>query len=105
MSCRFSIKKSDYTLCKGKHPMQNEEIADLLNSQLNLDEVHVSGEGNHYQIIAVSDQFDSMSRVKRQQQVYAPLADIIAQGTIHAVSIKTFTLQQWQREKALNMPS
>jgi acid stress-induced BolA-like protein IbaG/YrbA len=45
-----------------------------------------------------------MSRVKKQQFVYAPLNDKIADGSMHAVSIKTFTEEQWRKEKMFNMP-
>jgi len=82
--------------------MTNEEIAAMLTSTLGVNEVKVKSEGTHYQIIAIDDKFDAMSRVKRQQYVYAPLADLIADGTIHAVSIKTFSTSQWQREKLFN---
>lgn len=84
--------------------MENQQIETLLKDSLSLVEAHVTGDGSHFQIIAVSDQFADMSRVKKQQFVYAPLADIIAQGSMHAVSIKTFTESQWKREKLFNMP-
>ncbi|ABG39085.1 BolA family protein [Paraglaciecola mesophila] len=84
--------------------MQNSEIEQLLIEKLGLAEAHVTGDGSHFQIIAVSDQFDDMSRVKKQQFVYAPLSEIIAQGTMHAISIKTFSEKQWKRERLLNMP-
>ena len=38
--------------------MQNSEIEQLLMEKLGLAEVHVTGDGSHFQIIAVSDQFD-----------------------------------------------
>ena len=84
--------------------MENQEIENLLKESLGLTEVHVKNDGSHFQIIAVSEQFSEMSRVKKQQYVYAPLAEIIAQGTIHAVSIKTFTEKEWQRERMFNLP-
>ncbi len=84
--------------------MDNQEIETLLKDQLELAEVHVTSDGSHFQIIAVSDKFDDMSRVKKQQTIYAPLADIIKAGAIHAVSIKTFTTSDWQREKMFNLP-
>jgi acid stress-induced BolA-like protein IbaG/YrbA len=52
----------------------------------------------------VGDCFDGISRVKQQQMIYAPLMAAIADGSIHAVSIKTFTPTQWRREKLLNPP-
>lgn len=82
--------------------MSNEEIAEMLKRELALHDVKVKSEGTHFQIIAIDDQFIDMSRVKKQQFVYAPLSDLIADGTIHAVSIKTFSTQQWQREKLFN---
>ncbi|MCF2947603.1 BolA family transcriptional regulator [Paraglaciecola aquimarina] len=84
--------------------MEHQQIEILLKDKLGLAEVHVSGEGSHFQVIAVSDQFADMSRVKKQQFVYAPLAEKIAEGVMHAVSIKTFTESQWQREKLFNLP-
>ena len=52
----------------------------------------------------MSDAFAEMSRVKRQQYVYAPLTDKIADGSMHAISIKTFTEAQWSKEKLFNIP-
>ena len=79
--------------------MTNEEIASLLKAKLNLSEVKVKSEGSHYQIIAVDNCFEDMSRVKKQQLIYGPLSDKIADGTMHAITIKTFSVDQWQREK------
>lgn len=84
--------------------MQANEIEALLKDALGLSEVHVESDGSHYKIIAVSDQFAEMSRVKKQQAIYAPLTDKIADGSLHALSIKTFTEKEWQREKMFNVP-
>jgi len=82
--------------------MEIEKIKALINAQLSLDELHVKGENGHYQVIAVSNIFDGMSRVKQQQSIYAPLNDVIASGAVHAVSIKAFTPEKWKREQLLN---
>jgi acid stress-induced BolA-like protein IbaG/YrbA len=84
--------------------MDNQQIEALLLEKLSLAEVYVTSDGSHFQVIAVSDQFEDMSRVKRQQCVYAPLSAKIAEGVMHAVSIKTFTESQWKREKMFNLP-
>lgn len=84
--------------------MDIKQIEQILRDALNLTEVSVTSDGSHFQIIAVSDQFDGMSRVKKQQAIYAPLADKIADGSMHALSIKTFSEQEWQREKKFNIP-
>ncbi len=82
--------------------MEIEQIKALIAAQLSLDELHVKGENGHYQVIAVSNIFDGMSRVKQQQSIYAPLNDVIASGAVHAVSIKAFTPEKWKREQLLN---
>jgi acid stress-induced BolA-like protein IbaG/YrbA len=84
--------------------LEISQIEQLLTEQLQLSEVRVSAEGSHYAVTAVGDCFDGVSRVKQQQMIYAPLMAAIADGSIHAVSIKTFTPQQWRREKLLNPP-
>jgi acid stress-induced BolA-like protein IbaG/YrbA len=84
--------------------MTTAELETFLKDTLSLAEVHVKSDGSHFNIIAVSDVFADMSRVKKQQFVYAPLNDKIADGSMHAVSIKTFTEEQWRKEKMLNMP-
>jgi acid stress-induced BolA-like protein IbaG/YrbA len=77
------------------------EIKQILETALTLDEVIVKGEGSHYEVIAVGTMFDGMSRVKKQQTVYAPLMEHIATNAIHALSIKTYTPAEWARDKKL----
>jgi len=83
-------------------PMENNEIQTVLMDALSLQEAHVSGDGSHFQVIAVGEIFDGMSRVKKQQAVYAPLMEYIADNRIHALSIKAFTPQEWARDRKLN---
>ena len=83
-------------------PMENNEIQSVLMSALSLQEVHVSGDGSHFQVIAVGELFDGMSRVKKQQTVYGPLMEYIADNRIHAVSIKAYTPAEWERDRKLN---
>ncbi|TYK67178.1 BolA family protein [Colwellia echini] len=79
-----------------------ELVSKLINEALTLDEVHVKFDGSQCRINAVSDMFDDLSRVKRQQTVLKPLAEIIKDGTIHAITVKTFNKAQWQRDKLFN---
>jgi acid stress-induced BolA-like protein IbaG/YrbA len=82
--------------------MTHDEIIAQIKQATGIDEVYVKSEGTHFQIIAVDDKFEEMSRVKRQQMISSPLSEVIADGTIHALSIKTFSREQWKREKLLN---
>ncbi|MGK2959746.1 MAG: BolA family iron metabolism protein IbaG [Candidatus Malihini olakiniferum] len=82
--------------------MKNNEIKKVLMKALALQEVHVTGNGSHFQVVAVGDIFADIHRVKQQQTVYAPLAEYIADNRIHALSIKTYTPEEWQRDRKLN---
>ncbi|MFY8273719.1 BolA family protein [Pseudoalteromonas sp. SSDWG2] len=84
--------------------MQSSQVEALLKEELELEEVIVKVEGTHYQVIAVGDCFDGVTPVKKQQLVYKPLMDQISDGTIHAVTIRAFTPQQWQRERKFILP-
>ncbi|TDF34726.1 BolA family transcriptional regulator [Alteromonadaceae bacterium M269] len=79
--------------------MQIDDIKALLNDALELSELQVMGEGSHFQVIAVGDIFEGMSRVKKQQAVYAPLSHLIADGSMHAVTIKAFSNAEWEKQK------
>lgn len=68
-----------------------DEIRARVEQALDSAEVEVAGEGNRFQIDVVSEGFEGMNRVKRQQQVYAAIGDLIAAGTIHAVTITAST--------------
>lgn len=81
--------------------MEISEIKQLLENALELDEVIVKGEGSHYEVIAVGTMFEGMSRVKKQQAIYAPLMTQISSNEIHALSIKTYTPEEWARDKKL----
>ncbi len=68
-----------------------EDIEARLREELQAAEVTVDGAGNRFEIDVVSDEFAGLSRVKRQQLVYAAIDDLIASGAIHAVTIKAAT--------------
>ena len=81
--------------------MDSAKVQQLLEEALNLQEVHVKGEGSHYEVVAVDACFDGMSRVKKQQLIYAPLMEYIQRNDIHALSSKAFTPEEWARDKKL----
>ena len=83
--------------------MEAKQVEDILTQALNLDFVKVKAEGSHYEVIVVSDCFEGVSRVKTQQMVYAPLMEKISDGTMHAVSIKAYTPENWERDRKLMM--
>ncbi len=82
--------------------MEPKEIERILKEHLNLSEVYAQGENAHFGVIVVSDEIAAMSKVKQQQAVYAPLMAYFSTGEIHALTIKTFSVEKWKRERMLN---
>jgi acid stress-induced BolA-like protein IbaG/YrbA len=58
----------------------------------------VSGDGQHFEAVVVSEEFAGKSRVQRHQRVYQTLGDRM-RGEIHALSMKTYTPQEWQEQR------
>ena len=69
-----------------------------MQAQLQDCEFQVQGEGANYDITAIGQVFEGLRPVKKQQLVYAALSEHIADGSIHAVNIRTFTPDQWRSD-------
>jgi acid stress-induced BolA-like protein IbaG/YrbA len=80
--------------------MQFEEIQALLAAKFPDAHIEVSGDGYHYDVLIVSEQFAGLMPVKKQQLVYAVLNDKIVDGSLHAVNMKLFTPAQWAAKQA-----
>ncbi|MCW8995885.1 MAG: BolA family transcriptional regulator [Psychromonas sp.] len=74
-------------------------IKEKLEQALVLDECIVKGENGSFEVIAVGDMFSGLSRVQKQQAIYAPLTAEITSNAIHALTIKAFTPDEWQKQK------
>lgn len=68
-----------------------EQIKACIEAELKFSELDVQGEGGKYEIYIVSELFEGMNRVKKQQAVYAPIKGLLADGSVHAVTIKALT--------------
>lgn len=53
--------------------------------------IAAQGEGGSYQVKVISDDFEGLNAVKRQQSVYRVLNPHIASGVIHAISMQLMT--------------
>ena len=78
--------------------MHPDDIKTLLEAGLPACEVTVTSEGGHYNILVIGEMFDGLRPVKKQQLVYAVLNPMIADGSVHAVNIRTYTPAEWQAQ-------
>lgn len=76
--------------------MQANEVKNLIEQQLPHVQVEVEGEGCDFQLLLINDELAALSPLKRQQQIYALLNEPIADGRIHAVTMKFFTREAWE---------
>lgn len=76
--------------------MDSEQIKSWIEGGLACDHVQVDGDGHHFEAVIVSPAFRGKSRVQQHQLVYAALGERM-RADIHALSMKTFTPEDWQQ--------
>lgn len=85
--------------------IEESTIKQLIEKAIPDAEVDIAGDGSHFQARVVSPAFDGIRAVKKQQMVYAALADQIADGSIHALTIKAYTPEEWASASKLQVTS
>lgn len=68
-----------------------EQVEERLAAAFENSDVAVTAQGNRFELRVVAEAFAGLSRVKRQQAVYAAIRDLIESGAIHAVTITART--------------
>ena len=71
--------------------MNEAMIKEALEGEFPGATIDVQLDGSHCQVTVVSDVFEGLRPVARQQRVYAPLGDFIRSGVLHAVNIVATT--------------
>lgn len=66
--------------------------------------VLIEGEGCNLSITVISQQFQDLSLVKKQQGVMAELTEPLASGRLHAVTLKTYTPEEWGNLHKTSVP-
>ncbi len=76
--------------------MTPETIKSLIETHLAEAEAFVEGDGAHFTAMVVCPQFAGKSRLQKQQLVYDTVREQLQDGSLHALSVKTFTPEEWQ---------
>ena len=75
------------------------QLENYIKQDLDCDYINVKGDdGTHFEAVIVSSAFEGKRMVAQHQLVYAALGDRM-RAEIHALSIQTYTPQQWQELK------
>ena len=73
-----------------------QQVKTMIQEQFPEAQVEVTGDGEHFEAIIVSPEFEGKTRVKQHQLVYAAVNDAMASEVIHALSLKTYPPEAWQ---------
>ena len=76
--------------------MQAEKIEELIKTGLQGADAYVEGDGTHFHALVVSETFAGKTRIQRQQLVYDTVRSQLLDGSLHALSLKTLTPDEWQ---------
>lgn len=60
----------------------------------------LTGGGDHFQVVVVSPSFEGKGLVDQHQMVYGALKESLGSERIHALALKTYTPEQWERMAA-----
>ena len=78
--------------------MDPKEIQTMIENGMSALSVNVEGDGTHFEAVIVSEEFDGKTLLERHQLVYKVLGDAM-KDRIHALSLKTYTPEQWSSIK------
>jgi monothiol glutaredoxin len=85
--------------------MELSEVSNLIQAALPDARVGVEGEGCSFAVIVVSDSFEGLSLVRRQQQVLHAVQGPLESGALHAITVKAHTPAEWDERRAKEAPS
>jgi acid stress-induced BolA-like protein IbaG/YrbA len=74
-----------------------EQIKQYIEAGLDCTHLEIEGDGQHFFATIVSPAFEGLRSIARHQKVYAVLGDRMKQE-IHALSFKTFTPEEFQKQ-------
>lgn len=77
-----------------------EEIKNFIQQGLPCDHLEVAGDGHHFEATIVSPAFSGKSKVQQHQLVYGALGDRMRQE-IHALSMQTYSPEDWQNKNTV----
>ena len=67
----------------------------LPGSTIRVDDL--TGGGDHFQVWIISSAFEGKSLIDQHQMVYGALREALGSERIHALALKTYTPEQWER--------
>lgn len=83
--------------------MIESEIQKLLSDKIPDAQVEVQVNGNSFMLQIVSDVFEGLRALKRQQLVYSYIDAKIKSGEMHAVTMRLFSNTEWEKQQKFSL--
>ena len=80
--------------------METEAVANLIREGIPGAQATVTGDGSHFEAVVVSEAFTGKTLIQKQRLVMATVRPQSESGELHALSIKSFTPEQWAEQGA-----
>lgn len=73
-----------------------ENVKAFIQEGLECEHIEVEGDGRHFDAVIVSKAFEGIGMLQQQRLVFQKLGNKME--VIHALSLKTFTPEQWSKQ-------
>ncbi|MBF0470233.1 MAG: BolA/IbaG family iron-sulfur metabolism protein [Gammaproteobacteria bacterium] len=83
--------------------MECNEVKKRVALSLPRCEIRVEGDGSHFTVTAIGQEFEGVSNLARQRTLFRTLKQEITSGAIHAVDVRGYTPQEWQQAQKLKI--
>ncbi len=80
--------------------MHPDDIKRFIEAGLECSYLTVTGDGRHFEAVVVSSEFESRATLARHRLVYATLNEHFASEALHALSLQTYTPEQWREQQS-----
>ena len=78
--------------------MRMDFFSDAIEKQIEGSTATVTGDGSKFEALVIAEAFTGKSTIQRHKMIYAVLNEHIANGEIHALSIKAHTPEEWAKK-------
>ena len=78
--------------------MTENDLKDLISTGLSCSHLELVGVGRHWFATIVSSVFHGLRPIARHQRVYKTLGTRMQTDEVHALSMKTFTPEEWAQQ-------
>ncbi|MCT7949950.1 BolA/IbaG family iron-sulfur metabolism protein [Ancylothrix sp. C2] len=73
-----------------------DQVEAMIKEQLPDAQIQVyTNDGEHYEAVVISAQFEGKNLVQQHQMVYAAVREAMDSNAIHALALKTYTPASW----------